>query len=366
MLVISVIARLGVLPSAIVTSYQHLPQTRLLLTSTRQDKSLCTDTSLGVTAQLSMEDELYDTSWTLYFIANTTALYRNFASSDQGSLNGRARQFRDYISSNRPRYEDEEEQEKIGTLRDCTWSRLGKGNTRTARKGIVVSLDYDKTTYKFVFYDDVHANFASLPLLLAKASASLTKKFASFLSETFDVSVNPLRLPPSLLQTTLQSYLQNIRSAFELDDSADTLQFLRPALGSLRLTISFSSLVAPHLRTLEVDVPPETTLQLSRSSTASNISFLQELARHLYNRTGLKIPVLSSSEDGQSVIDGEDAVFRISKIACAAYSLSIDSRIRFMYKAVEGSDKHELVIRKANDGMMGDLIEKATRMGQNG
>lgn len=328
-----------------------------------------------------MEDVFYDTSWTIYAVTETTKPLRALFSASPATLDTNALKLRDHLSTGRAKYEDEEEQEKIGGLRESQWDHLRQEGSTP--HGLSITLTYDKTTYTFLLYSSSSQALRS-PLLLVKATASLTSRFLTFLILHFQAPiVVPLRLPPSHLPNTLSRYLTSLTTAHRpIATDHALLDFLRDTVGAIKLTISITDpAIAKDLRTIEVDVPPETLYQLlpSSESAAGEADFLTSLSTHLRNRTGLILPLSTSTTppaSNDSHTNGTDAEtkpapLKLSRITTAAFALSSEGRLKLSMRAVQvvdavpGLDRgEENVVRVANAEIIERLCEEARTMAE--
>src|SRR5271156_3834092 len=125
-----------------------------------------------------MDDNLYDTSWTLYFISNANSSYRDLLVADQRTLDRRAKQFQDFLTVNNSTSDSDSENDRRRGLHECNWkilqdvSNSGPG-VDSAQDSILVSLIYDTATYKFILRGK--AESSPLTLLLAKGPAATVK-----------------------------------------------------------------------------------------------------------------------------------------------------------------------------------------------
>ena len=339
-----------------------------------------------------MDDALYDTSLTLYAITESTPPLNALLTANQASLNTNALKLLDHLSTGRARYEDEEEHEKIGGLRDCTWTLLQ--HDEDSAHGLVVSLLYDKITYRFILYAasqpaknrrGKQASPTTLPLLLIKASTSLMTRFLAFLTLHFQSpTITPLKLPPTHLPGTLSSYIASLLTAHTHIAEDYALQaFYQDTVGTIKLTVSITTPeIAKSLRTIEVDVPPETLFQLITStttssteqtpSTANTSNFLTALRTHIHQRTGLILPF----DNTTTLVDDDSTApqpLLLSRLSNNAFALSSEGRLKFSSKAVRAVDAipglpggDENVVRKANLQILEGLLDVAVGLGEDG
>jgi hypothetical protein len=374
-----------------------------------------------------MDERLYDASFTLFAVQNTTFAYRNLCKDPPQKLTSNASRLQNQLSV-RPKYEDEEERAKIGGLRDCKWASYHHPNsTRKEAAGNALVLTYDRAVYKFILCSNTNtlsARVVDLPLILVKASAGLTKRVLDFLRTEFQIEIFPLKIPPTLLAFSISTYISSLYSAFSETDSTSTLSLLRETIGTLRLTVSISSgaeggaEIAQHLRSIDIDVPAETLYQLLDTETASsnatrNPSFLESLQHHIHQKTGLILPLIpkfsqkipptnSSSSTNPNPILNQNPnpntnrarnpsspsqtnppnpitnndeppptpLLRLTRLSNLSFALSTEGRLKFAHRAVDavegipGLESGEgNVVRKANGMLLGALIAEAMRGG---
>ncbi|ETN43424.1 uncharacterized protein HMPREF1541_02583 [Cyphellophora europaea CBS 101466] len=334
-----------------------------------------------------MDGILYDTSYTAYAVPQATPALFALLSASPSRLSDHANTLREHLSADRAAYEDEEEREKIGGLRDCKFAPLQRHEAEP--QGVAITLFYDKLSYKFVLYRGTpsptkarsrragHKKDESLPLLLIKATSSLTARFLAYLSLHFHVpTIAPLKLPVGYLADVLDVYVDGLVDAHRpVASDYALLDFFRDTVGAMKLTISLTDAeIAKSLRTIDVDVPPETLYQLVVESEAGT-SFLEALHKHLHARTGLLLPLAPTypvrrSQDNDNLEqDKTEPPLKLSRIGNAAFALSSEGRLKFSSKsmqavdAVPGIDSGEHnVVRKANQDLLDSLIREALSM----
>ncbi|KAK7887369.1 hypothetical protein LTR67_009789 [Exophiala xenobiotica] len=375
----------------------------------------------------SMEDCLYDTSWLIHSLPTLTPSMLTLLappstqqerSQQTSKLSTHAGAFGESLSRGRPRYESEEEKEKLGSLSQCRWTRLerpapedgqtqqqqlsrkrlrdnGDDNDSSTSHGVLISLIYERTTYKFIIYTTPDAcsskrsrtatssNHTSsnqksrTAILLSKSSPSLLKSLTTYLSDTFALpDIHPLQLSSALIQKTLQDYLSTIYSSLSTARGSMQSQFqdlFINIISSVRLTIGFSAPVAPHLKSLDIAVAPYAVLKALPENGRFGIEhFMSTLAGYICANTGLKIPVLDDRDGAVQSLNGEeadvakpDAPMKISRISNAAYAISCDHRIKFVSRPVHAVDDpdqpDENCVRRANRELLVAIVEEARR-----
>lgn len=193
-----------------------------------------------------------------------------------------------------------------------------------------------------------------LPLMLAKANASVTRRFMAYLAEAFQVTLSPLRLAPDFLIDTLETYVGSLHTYFHDVSSTNNINastLLKDTIGTLKLTVSVSEPdIAQNLRTIDIDVPANTLHQLLKSTTINNDgdssstfpapadqSFLTSLQTHIHARTGLILPLANSTQDPLP-----QSPLRLTRISCSAFALSAEGRLKLSSKAWEALDAPEI------------------------
>ncbi|KIW59375.1 hypothetical protein PV05_03828, partial [Exophiala xenobiotica] len=370
-----------------------------------------------------MEDCLYDTSWLIHSLPALTPSFlallappstQRERSQLTGDLSTHAGAFGESISQGRPRYESEEERERLGSLSQCKWNRLEglapeEGQTQPLNRkrmrddgdddsstshGILISLIYERTTYKFIIYTTPNtisskrsrtetSNRASsnqesrTAILLSKSSPSLLRSLTTYLSDTFALpKIHPLQMPSALIQKTLQNYLSTIYSSLSTAPGSTQSQvqdlFIN-IISSVRLTIGFSAPVAPHLKSLDIAVAPYAVLKALPENGRFGIEhFMSTLAGYIWANTGLKIPVLDDRDNVVQSLKGQeadiaksDAPMKISRISNAAYAISCDHRIKFVSRPLHSVDDpdqpDENCVRRANQELLVAIVEEARR-----
>ena len=275
--------------------------------------------------------------------------------------------------------------EKAGAIRTCTWDLLeaadreegamlldseGERVSEELGSGIVINLAYEMATYRVILYGaaspPTSASAASnrptptLPLLLTKTPIPLTKRVFTFLLDTFDLRISPLKLPQSLLQSTLESYIRILYRYTTSMTLARKSAFLKSALKDIKITFSLSAPITPHLRTIDADIPGDTVHNLIEASVSTKTSFMQVLAMHLEHHTGMLLPLPAEEHRRSEEIE---LLIRISKIVCHAFALSGDGRFKIVEKAHSAAEVENLghVVREANEMVLVSLLTETLK-----
>ncbi len=330
---------------------------------------------------------LYDVSWTLHRLQWPSLSNRphSLLSSSRSRAN-RARQLRDFLHINLTGEEaDNTFDEKAGAIQECSWDLLEASDReegailldneglRIAEElgsGILISLNYDTVTYKVILYGPTQSqppistassrSTTMLPLLLTKTPVALSKRLFTFLLDTFDVRISPLKLPQSLLHSTLESYIEMLYRNTVSMSIARRSAFLKGALKDIKISLSFSAPISPHLRTIDADIPADTVCNLIEASMSSKTAFMQVLSVHLEHHTGMHLP-LAANEDRQT--KEVEPYIRISKVVCHVFALSGDGRFKIVERAYSVAEVENLgnVVREANAMILSSLLAEAIK-----
>lgn len=300
-----------------------------------------------------------------------------------------------------------DESERTGQLRECLISQIWPHSTTLdgmqERRclGLSIETRYQKTTYQILLLARRSLSIDECPLtaILYKASQSNVKHIKDWLDYKFAIpSAGPLQLPQDLLPRMCSSYFTVLTEHWTVaSDHTDVLRqtTLKQALGNLKLTIAFSGAtgteIAPKLKTLDLDLPSETiysllemTRQIPAARDTIRPTFLDELARAIHGKTGLKLPLSGSlsadagldnrqvtgtreaAQDGKDLPIPSEPPLKVTKITCAAFAVSIDGKLKFASKPIENAEVvgyQEKVVRSAYWQML-DLVRlEAERRG---
>jgi hypothetical protein len=330
---------------------------------------------------------LYDISWTLHRLQWPSLSNRPYSLlSNSRNRANRAKQLLDFLHIDATGEEaDNTFDEKVGAIRKCSWDLLeaadreedaivvdgeGRRVTEELGSGIVINLTYDTATYRVILYGPTPSQSSSpavsnqqtstLPLLLTKTPIPLTKRLFTFLLDTFDICIRPVKLPQSVLHSTLESYIEILYRYTTSMSLARRSAFLASALKDIKITFSFNGPVTPHLRTIDTDIPADTVCNLVEASVSSKTSFMQVLAVHLEHHTGIQLPLYADGDGGSRDLE---QLIRISKIVCHAFALSGDGRFKIVEKARSAAEVENLgsVIREANEMVLASLLSEAVK-----
>lgn len=328
---------------------------------------------------------LYDVSWTLHRLQWPSLSNRPYSLlSTSRNRTNRAKQLLDFLHVDATGPEAETTfDEKVGVIRDCRWDLLeaadreddailrhrdGRRNAEELGSGIVITLLYDTATYRVILCGPVSSQAShnpgvlnpqtsTLPLLLTKTPTPLTKRLLTFLFDAFDIRISPLKLPQALLHSTLESYIEILHRSTTTMSLTRRNEFLKTTLKDIRISLAFSAPIAPHLRTIDADIPADTVANLIDASVSSKTSLTKVLAVHLEHHTGLRLPLPADANADSDPVEVEQ-LMRISKIVCHAFAMSADGRFKIVEKAHTAAEAESLgkVVREANEMVLAALF----------
>ncbi|KKA24336.1 hypothetical protein T310_1621 [Rasamsonia emersonii CBS 393.64] len=305
---------------------------------------------------------------------------------------------------------------KAGALTDCRWEtiptwsywdeeRLHSDDPSEQRKpiplketmGILVTLEYENVTYKAALLagpdgysaknhgDDDRKDSTYLPLLLTRLPNPLRQTFVSFLSVTFDSYCSVLRLPSSFLCATLESYIASLAAADEDSQRSGTTSrvILEAVMKETQLTLAFAPSISPALKTLDVHLPRQTlaTFAIDGSKITSSgttvddkvsAPFLTSLSHYFNKHLAMRLDL--NQLWGQHKTKPADEHIYLSKIACGAFVLGAEGRVKFVANpehvasmdssaGEDGANDHEertsRLILRANENILRALVRRA-------
>ncbi|RMJ23225.1 F-box domain protein [Aspergillus sp. HF37] len=258
---------------------------------------------------------------------------------------------------------------KTGALKNCTWEMLSLWPQLTdsttdsssvaspqAPAGILITLEYENIVYKAALLavpdpDDAQQQqppssssaSTSLPLLLTRCPNPLRQILISFLVSNFDTYCSTLRLPQEFLCAALERYFDVFTAR-----SPQNIPLLGDAMRELHLTLSFSGFVAPDLKSLNVSIPRtslDAFLFSAPSSTSAgsysepNRTFLANLEAYLAKHLAMDLDL--GARSGSAPISAAGKHVRLSKIACAAFVVGSEGRLKLVLpeRRADGADE---------------------------
>ncbi|KAJ5155037.1 uncharacterized protein N7500_010476 [Penicillium coprophilum] len=337
--------------------------------------------------------QLFNTSWTIHRLSplhhgkDCETLLDN-----QVALKTYATRLRDHITGDvlagihiSTGAADDNALSKTGALKDCLWRPISQSlrdeapsrSQNTGFPGILVTLEYENIVYKAALLADTESSqnertgSTSLPLLLTRFPTALRQTFLTFLSTNFDTYCSPLRLPSSFLCTGLETYVDTLRA--HQSSMSDTVENV---IKELQLTLSFSSSIAPALRSLNISVaraslagflhdqPGQPAPKPRSLQHKLRNPFIPNLTSYLETNLAMKLDLDGSSSDQVA-----KQHVRLSKVACAAFVLGSEGRVKLVVAADRDAgdgdessrargDQHALAL-EAGESLLRSVIRKA-------
>ena len=314
--------------------------------------------------------QLFNTSWTLHRLSplhhkkDCESLLNN-----QAALNTYATRLRDQLTGDvlaglhsTASTADDDALSRTGALKECKWRSISAGSStrdasnrrdaNTSFPGILVTLEYENVVYKAALLAEPHYSSQRdspregstfLPLLLTRCPNALRQTFISFLSANFDAYCAPLRLPSAFLCRGLETFVDELRTGS--GDSANDI--VEEVIKELQLTLAFSAMIAPALRTLNVSISRASlTGFLSDENSSSRRTLKQKMSSPLianlstYLETHLAMQLdLTGSSKNQAAKQH----VRLSKASCAAFVLGGEGRMKLVVDVAraEGQDEDD-------------------------
>jgi hypothetical protein len=219
----------------------------------------------------------------------------------------------------------------LGPLERCNWDILGDEDAWIERqrqlvdpeasevaasiapeqaRGLDISLEYERTSYNALLLRDPGTTsspegFTSLPLLMIKMPAPIREVVLNYLRTTFDAHISPLKLAPSFLTSTLETYFRHL-------GASASSQPIRDVIRQLQLQLSFPTSTA-LLKHLDItiashDVPGFVT-RGKHIPNSSPTPFTAAITLYLRKHLALEL---------------SHPKVQISKITCGAFTLATD------------------------------------------
>lgn len=329
---------------------------------------------------------LYNTTFALHRV---TPLYTNSSVPlNNASLALQARRFRDLLVGDVLRGVrvglalEDDVLARVGALQSVSWRLLPSeenwlaevdawlgnvDNEDTAMdlnisRGILVTITYEKMVYTGILLrpaiheDDgtqrgeaVAMNgFEHFPLLLTKMPGSLRDTFMDFLASTFDVRVSPLHLSSAYLTSTFEKYISDVTtdmdgSVLDLRESSRTL---RSITKDVQIYLGFdlpggsASLKTIDIQIAREDLPRLVAQGRNMRGQGRDAPFMKALASYIKAHLAL---------------DLKHEYVRIVRIACGAFVLGGEGRVKLPQPVGDGEDAHA----RATGKLLEALIEVA-------
>ncbi|PKY08477.1 hypothetical protein P168DRAFT_314568 [Aspergillus campestris IBT 28561] len=314
---------------------------------------------------------LLNTSWTLHRLSplhhekefatlSTPTALKTYASRLQDQLTGSTLGGLQASGITSGAVADDEALSRTGALNSCTWETLpslsflepqtqSRSNRRQPKQqpGILVILEYENIVYKAALLapppttgspTSDRKGSTHLPLLLTRLPGPLRQTFISFLAANFDTYCSALRFPSHFMCAGLEAYVNGINTE-EDDRAAQRQTVLEDVVKEMQITLSFSSSIAPELRSLNVNIPRGSLADFVDTDREDG-SILSSLSSYLEKHLAMKLDL--SAESNKKISPAKEHV-RVSRISCGGFLLGGDGRLKLVsvQKMIPGADVDE-------------------------
>ncbi|KAE8338965.1 hypothetical protein BDV24DRAFT_81928 [Aspergillus arachidicola] len=302
----------------------------------------------------SIPGQMLNTSWTLHRLSplhhekefqslldNPEAL-KTYANRLRDQLTGNVLSgFQVGTSAPSP---EEDTLSRTGALKDCTWEAISSLSLEDLNApqpespcGILVVLEYENITYKAALLappEGSHSRKTStyLPLLLTRLPGPLRQTFISFLSANFDTYCSVFRLPSQFLCAGLASYVDTLTQGRDREP-APSRAILEDVVKEIQITVSFSTNVAPALRSLNINIPRgsiKSFLPAAGDSDQPSGSILSGLSSYIEKHLAMDLDLAGSSARDSPARKH----VRISKIACNGFVLGAEGKMKLVAQPI--------------------------------
>lgn len=340
--------------------------------------------------------QLFNTSWTLHRLSplhhgkdcdslldNSTALSL-YATRLRDHLTGNALT---NLHASASAADDNDALYKTGALKNCNWESITGSTSRDARAGrranppsfpgILVTLEYENITYKAALLAEPEPRSRSAsqkkgstytPLLLTRLPTALRQTFISFLSSNLDTYCSTLHLPSPFLCAGLETFIDELRHA--KGSNADDI--VEEVVKELQLTLAFSPSIAPSLRSLNIAISRTSLVGfLEHDSGSDSESERRTLEQKLKSPLVANLTsylerhlAMSLDLDGSAKNSLARQHVRLSKVACAAFVLGSEGRMKLVVETDRSEDDETVTARnesslRASETLLRTVIRRA-------
>ncbi|KAF2649030.1 hypothetical protein K491DRAFT_698445 [Lophiostoma macrostomum CBS 122681] len=200
--------------------------------------------------------------------------------------------------------------EKQRQLVDPDASEVAASVAPEQARGLDISLEYERTSYNALLLRDPGTTsspegFTSLPLLMIKMPAPIREVVLNYLRTTFDAHISPLKLAPSFLTSTLETYFRHL-------GASTSTQPIRDVIRQLQLQLSFptSTTLLKHLDiTIATHDVTGFVTRGKRIANSTQTPFTSAISHYLRKHLALNL---------------SHPKVQISKVTCGAFTLATD------------------------------------------
>lgn len=335
-------------------------------------------------------DSLLDTSWALQFMPG---IRRNFKRLDDfintktpqstsgDTFERLAENLHDHLSyrgENEPKDELNDQTTKYGHVSRCSISPIEFSSTvdeNSEPLGLLIEARYQLAAYRVTILRirERRDGTQDLALIFFKGNQKFINHVRDWLDITFELP------PPEVLQIASHTLLQIFSGFIDVvstgwpPDTSGTdalrLAILKQVIGNVKITITITAAetdLTTKLKHIELDIPCDTIneiISLNTVSTASTKSAgsiaLEGLKKGICEKTGLNLPFVTDQANDDQL---QEQPCKVSKIACAAFAVSTEGRLKLSGKPIEQAELtgfEESLVRNAMSRILETLNKAA-------
>ncbi|MCJ1287971.1 hypothetical protein MMC26_007324 [Xylographa opegraphella] len=218
----------------------------------------------------------------------------------------------------------------LGRIQNCHWRSLMLESTSqidlqgfTRFEGIHIALGYKTNTYTaFILRSSTSGRLETsgqtrLPLLLTRMPSAVRDIVLDYLTPTFDVRIEPMRLSSHFIENVLERLLEAARPQ-------DTHNF-ETQVRSIQLVLGFKAPIAANLRNLAINIRREDVLSFLDRGRVT-IQGKENNGDH--SRSGPFMCSIRSYIKKQTALDMHHCLVTVSRLTCAGFALAADGKVK--------------------------------------
>jgi hypothetical protein len=237
-----------------------------------------------------------------------------------------------------------------------------------SHNGILVEIIYDRSTYSAILLRDPDKQgqdgtpgYSYYPLLLIRMPRPLRDTFLDFLAATFDTRASTMKLPSQFLAKTAEKYLADITSSENGSLGIEQpTRIMRAVIKDIVITLSFDIPgMTASLKTMDITIPKDDSWHMIQSGHKLLQVADRQSGTDLANVPRPFTRALKEYVDAHLGLQLDDPRVKISRVACGAFVLGIEGRIKLSVPAAT-SDDHGDIQSSATKNLIAGLLDLAT------
>ncbi|MCJ1381190.1 hypothetical protein MMC17_004299 [Xylographa soralifera] len=218
----------------------------------------------------------------------------------------------------------------LGLLKDCRWRSLLSETTSRVDpqeipgfEGIHIELEYKINTYTAFLLRSLAIERPEtpgetrLPLLLTRMPSTVRDVLLDYLTPTFDVRIEPMRLSSQFMENVLERLLEAARPH-------EAHNFEMQVKG-IQLVVGFKAPITPNLRNLTIDIRSEDVLAFLNRGEAM---IRGQESNGDRSRSGPFMCSIRGYMNDQTALDMNHDLVTVSRITCGAFVLAADGKVK--------------------------------------